>query len=96
LSVKRALFKAQKKKTRNKTLIEEMRADGASAAIIFSPGRIKTLRAKYDAREATKQAEEAAKQLVREEKKAQSLTKAAEKQKRRIDRQEQALSRKVS
>lgn len=96
ISCKRALFEANKKKTRTKTLIEELRSETGSGAIIFSPTRIQSLRDKYDVREAAKEAEESAKQLARDEKKAQSLAKAADKEQRRVNREKQAQSRKVS
>lgn len=89
------MFEAQKKKTRTKTLIEELRSETGSGAIIFSPSRILSLRDKSDAREAAKQAAESARQLARDEKKAQSLAKAANKEKRRIDRENQAQRRRV-
>ena len=92
---RQALFEAQKKKTRAKTVIEQLRSENSSGALVFSPGQIARSRELTEQKELAEQAQETAKQAARDSKRAQAAAAAVAKESSRLVREEQAKRKRL-
>jgi hypothetical protein len=94
-TMRRALYVAQQKRPRNKTLTEQMRSDTGSGTLIFSPHLIKHMKDTLAQKEANKANDAAAKQAAKDAKKALQLAKELAKLERKQQRAIDAERKKV-
>jgi superfamily II DNA or RNA helicase len=85
-----------KKKKKNKKLMDEFRAQEGSAAIFLSPTKIQDFRDLNERREQAKVDEQASKQLAKNERESKKIAKQEEAKRKKQERAKQQVAKKAA